>query len=399
MKRAVLFLLPIFLTTCDNWNLSIKDKLDFYQAMTPVGTWDELKQAVDSGAGLIALTRDIELCDTDTTIIVARSVTITAVKGRHTISRGLDDATAFKAALFQVDTATGNLTLGHPQGGTLVLDGGAVWNAAHTTNSGVTASISLVRVENGSLTLDRGAELRNNHRSSGSGGAVLVFADSGGTATFTMKGGTISGNTAGEGGGVYVHAYNGGADATFTLKGGTIRGNTANSYYGGGVFVHSNGGTAGFIMEGGTISDNTAGRDGGGVFVNDFSGTATFTLKGGTISDNTAGWGGGGVSVTGTDATFTMEGGTIGGNTAGWDGGGVSVNDFNGIATFTKSGGGIIYGDTDTYHTPGSDENTSTIGDGHAVYYYALPTAKKRDATLAAGDDISTTNTSSPPWD
>jgi hypothetical protein len=59
--------------------------------------------------------------------------------------------------------------------------------------------------------------------------------------------------------------------------------------------------------------------------------------------------------------------------------------------TFTKTGG-TIYGDTDTTHTAGSDENTATGGDGHAVYYNVSPIAKKRHTTLGPGDNISPTN-------
>jgi hypothetical protein len=55
-----------------------------------------------------------------------------------------------------------------------------------------------------------------------------------GNGTFTMSGGTISGNSATYGGGLYVETY----DGTFTMNGGTISGNTAGAC-GGGVFVYS----------------------------------------------------------------------------------------------------------------------------------------------------------------
>jgi hypothetical protein len=112
-------------------------------------------------------------------------------------------------------------------------------------------------------------------------------------------------------------------------------------------------------MKGGEISGNTGWW---GVYL---EGNAVFTMENGAISGNTAG----GVDV-GENATFTMEGGTISDNTAEW-GGGVWVG-----GTFTKKGG-TIYGDTDTTHTPGSTENTSTNGHGHAV---GLNNGKKRNA-------------------
>lgn len=52
-------------------------------------------------------------------------------------------------------------------------------------------------------------------------------------ASFTMTGGSVTGNTAtdGDGGGVYVNR-----DASFTMTGGSITGNTA-AGHGGGVCV------------------------------------------------------------------------------------------------------------------------------------------------------------------
>jgi hypothetical protein len=70
-------------------------------------------------------------------------------------------------------------------------------------------------------------------------------------------------------------------------------------------------------------------------------------------------------------------------------------SDVSSVSSFTKTGG-IIYGDTDTTHTPGSNENTVKYGNtwGHAVYYYvAYPDYYYRDATLNAGDNISTGDT------
>jgi hypothetical protein len=147
-------------------------------------------------------------------------------------------------------------------------------------------------------------------------------------------------------------------------------------------------------MRGGTIRDNEAGT-GGGVHV--YGGT--FTMEDGIISGNKAGGYGGGVAVnkstTITGGTITMTGGTIRDNEASF-GGGVHIDDDN--CTFTKTGG-TIYGDTDNTHTPGGNENTATSGhpgNGHAVLYYY---SKYRDSTLNTGDNISTGDLSSPPWD
>ena len=84
-----------------------------------------------------------------------------------------------------------------------------------------------------------------------------------GTGVFHMYGGSITGNTADNGGGVYM----GGENSKFNMYGGEISGNTA-TVSGGGVSV--SGGT--FTMSGGRITGN----NGSGVFVND---NTTFTVS------------------------------------------------------------------------------------------------------------------------
>ena len=136
-----------------------------------------------------------------------------------------------------------------------------------------------------------------------SDGATLILCD-----CSEEESGTITGGNASNGGGVCVN------NGTFTMAGGTISGNTASSH-GGGVCVDS--GT--FTMTGGTISDNTASY-GGGVHI--VSGVV-YTMTGGAISDNTATINAGGISVSGT---FNMNSGTISGNTASKAGDGMRVN-------------------------------------------------------------------------
>jgi hypothetical protein len=87
-----------------------------------------------------------------------------------------------------------------------------------------------------------------------------------------------------------------------------------------------------------------------------------------------------------------MSGGTISGNTASYSnghGGGVHVYD----GTFIKTGQSVIYGDTDTTHTPGSTENTAKSGKGHAV----AAGSKKRNTT--AGTGVNLDSTTSANWE
>lgn len=104
-----------------------------------------------------------------------------------------------------------------------------------------------------------------NFADGSNGGGVYIASD----CTFTMKGGSIDGNTVknsatSHGGGVFVYG-------TFTMENGIITNNSSEQGNGGGVNIGSNGA---FTMSGGTISGNTATSNGGGVYV----GTGNFTL-------------------------------------------------------------------------------------------------------------------------
>ena len=104
-----------------------------------------------------------------------------------------------------------------------------------------------------------------------------------GYGSFTMYGGTITGNHVnGNGGGVYVDGTNG----SFTMYGGTITNNSATGS-GGGVYV--DGKRSSFIMYGGTITNNSAKNSGGGVYVGNE--TQTYVWVGGNaqIAGNTVG--------------------------------------------------------------------------------------------------------------
>lgn len=104
---------------------------------------------------------------------------------------------------------------------------------------------------------DHSITLDGNKKSS-----QIISVDDGGIVT--LANGTITNANAS---GVYI---NGG---TFNMTGGSITGNTATN--GGGVYVDGT-----FDMSGGSIEDNTATNGGGGVYVNT---GATFTMSGSAI--------------------------------------------------------------------------------------------------------------------
>ena len=238
---------------------------------------------------------------------------------------------------------SGNTTNGSGGGvcvseGTFTMENGTIGgNTAYGRGGGgVYVYNGTFKMKNGTIS---GNSADNSKGGSGYGGGV--YAD--GFCTFTMSGNAaISGNTAAGsyGGGVYMDDFNG--QSIFTMSGNAaISGNTAKSY-GGGVCVKY--GT--FTMNGGTISGNAAtgiNGDGGGVYVASTDDTPSkFIMNSGTISGNTASDYGGGVYVYSTIVSggiFTMNGGTISGNNSTYGGGGVYVGQ---NANMTVSGGARI---------------------------------------------------------
>ena len=343
---------PLIITTAANWTTAmtqINGKTGSY-ALTIGGSFD-IAGSINNTFGTTASTLTVTL------------------KGSGTLSL----------------SSNGNiLRIGENQ--TIILDSENIILEGLSTNN-----TSLVYVlgssytnQNAKLELRNGTISGNNRSITSDGGGVYVCY-----GTFTMSGGTISGNTSASGGGVYVDngtftmnggtisgntssssssSYAGGVyvdSGTFTMNGGKISGNTtsssssSSSSYGGGVYVTGSYGPHGtFIMNGGEISGNTTSSSysydgrGGGVYVNQYG---TFTMSGGTISDNNRSissdgggvyvyFDGGGVYV--YFGTFTMTGGEISGNVSsssysyGGRGGGVYVNSYGTFRIVT----GTVYG-------------------------------------------------------
>ena len=276
-----------------------------------------------------------------------------------------------------------SITILNPASGMFRVGSGVVLELNNITLRGSNAANPgpIINVLNGgTLRMGTGSSIVDNIKGVGVG-------VSGGT--FTMAGGTVSGNTRG------VDVSGG----TFTMTGGTISGADSSLsldyseavYMAAGTFTMSGGAISGsdilnrgvivrgsntiFIMNSGaTISGN----DSGGVYVYDGS----FTMNGGTISGNTGNPNGGGVYV-GANASFTMTNGTITGNTS-TSGGGVYVY----MGSFTKTGGTITaysqYSSTGGNVVKDSDGNV-VWGRGHAVYAHTPSEPKIKD-TAATGD-------------
>ncbi|AEF86402.1 probable extracellular nuclease [Treponema primitia ZAS-2] len=264
----------------------------------------------------------------------------------------IDGSTSVNITLKENLTLTnGNAVSDNGIGGGVYVAGGGLYTHRFTMDGGI---------------IGRSGDVKNT---AANGGGVAV--DSG--SFFIMNGGTISGNTAGTGCGVYTMG-------SFTMNGGTISGNTAGiglgSGTGGGVSVV--GGS--FAMSGGTISGNKAtgvsNNTGGGVYV----GSGSFTMSGGTVSGNTADKGGG--VFLANASSFILYGGTVSGNTAATglgSGGGV----YNYQGNFTMSGGNIsgnkatgasnntgggIYNDQGNFTMSGGTISGNEAGSGGGIY-------------------------------
>ena len=211
-------------------------------------------------------------------------------------------------------------------GGTFTMEGGTISGNTAPIGGGVSVRNDAVFTMTDGIVSNNTAVTVSNagDHKSGIGGGVNV-----GEGTFTMNGGTVSGNAAqkdgksstGRGGGVYIYS-----NSTFNFSGGTVSENTA--YDGAGIFVYE--GSSTLTMSGGNLIKNNASHNGGGIYINEGSGT---TVSGGVIGGKTAEQSGG---KTGTADSPVWDNN---GNTATF-GGGVYVN---GNSVFTMTNGEISY--------------------------------------------------------
>lgn len=215
------------------------------------------------------------------------------------------------------------------------------------------------------------------HSSGAKGKGVRVGGSDPAAATFSMYGGTISGNHADDprsgAGGAGVEIQNG----TFKMYGGTISDNyeeNAGSNYGGGGVCAQTSGT--FTMYGGTINNNHSATDAGGVMV---WGGGAMNIDGGTIRDNTADEAGGGIRT--NSYKFIISGNSVIENNTAVKGGGVYYGSSSNTMTISESArisgntatryGGGIYFDKEGSLTMngGSITGNTATGDGGGVYF------------------------------
>jgi hypothetical protein len=189
-------------------------------------------QEASTNGGLITLLK--EEISVDSTLSIAPNSSLEIAPGTQSVIKRHN----FSGPLFTI--ATGTVTLS----GALTLDGTG------------TAAGPLVKITGGAFGINAGVILKNNNRTSGSGGAVEITG-----GTFTMRGGSISSNSAPLGGGVYI-----GGNARFDFSGGFLSGNTANTgngIYNNGTFTmagaaYAAAGNDVYLANGKTIAVNSA---------------------------------------------------------------------------------------------------------------------------------------------
>jgi hypothetical protein len=265
------------------------------------------------------------------------SLTLTNI----TVDGNKDNVTALDALIHLAANATLNIA-----------DGAVLRNNLNAANTAASAGGAVQA--HGYVNMTGGEIIGNTNYVAGDtdglGGGIFLT----GTGVFTMSGGTIAGNYAYMGGGIYSNST---APTAITITDGTIDGNEA-YYFGGGIAIYG----SQMLLRDATIENNTAWR-GGGVETN---GTVV-TMEGGYIINNHA--------VTNTDigpnaysggvdngGTFNMIGGSISGNTSDAYGGAM----YN-LGTLNLSDGATM---SDNYAAKngGAIMNRGPITADHAIF-------------------------------
>ena len=168
-----------------------------------------------------------------------------------------------------------------------------------------------VNLANVSATLENNL-IDGNYAGNTGGGIRADATNSGPSTTCTLRGNTISNNSAVSGGGIssgsssmtYINKLTG-YTCTIIMESGEITKNiartTLSNYGGGGVYLVGNG--TRFIMQGGSISENEA-KCGGGINSQNYRGV---TIAGGTIQNNKATDDGGAVYIRNAMPSRTIQ--------------------------------------------------------------------------------------------
>lgn len=234
-----------------------------------------------------------------------------------------------------------------------------------------------------------GASITDN--TAGTGGGLYLLTDSGGSLTITRS--TITGNRAegeasGSGGGIFMQNTSAEAGLTVLLNGSSLEQNTA-AAHAGGLALYGGGGSFSFRITESSIADNRAAKEGGGLLVSN-SGTGLLSFIQASVINNTAGGSGGGINYANAGSrlltTFILTGSDFSGNTAGGEGGGMRLTSGSGslITSLTdcivnantaqgNSGGGIWNGGANNVLTIDGNtavtQNITETGNGGGICF------------------------------
>ncbi|MBS7009691.1 InlB B-repeat-containing protein [Anaerostipes sp.] len=258
-------------------------------------------------------------------------------------------------------------------------------NTALQSGGGIFMTIPL-----GSGTLDiRSASVSGN--SGGTGGGVYLLANT--DASVTVTGAKLENNSAvnersGSGGGLWIQNQSGQAMTDVSFNNVQLVKNQA-SAAGGGIYLAGGSGTLHFKADETTVRGNLASDSGGGLLVSS-SGTAALDFHRSTVNGNTADTYGGGMYYANlsedTSAHIVMTGTTVSENSAGQEGGGLRIGSSAGTldtvltdciisanTALKNSGGGIWNGGShDTLTLAGSTsvtQNRTQMGNGGGIYF------------------------------
>lgn len=206
------------------------------------------------------------------------------------------------------------------------------------------------------LTINGGSILGNSARDGGG-----IYGDNG---IINLTNVTVSGNTAvSNGGGIYT------IGGTLNITGGSVTGNTATNRFGGGIYTNGTTVTVTNASITNNHADNSSNGIGGGMTILIGSSTITNSI----VSGNTAQRRGGGIYFSG--GTHSITGTTLSGNSAG---SGTAANNFFGGGGLVNEGANVnISNSTVSRNTSGCDCG------GGGITTFALGTTNLRNVTIA----------------
>lgn len=253
----------------------------------------------------------------------------------------------------------------------------------YTDNGASWGTSPLIHVDggNGAFVIDEGGRL------DGSVARHQLIRTSAAGAKIIMEGGSISDNSNTADNNDFINLADG---SSFTMNGGTISGNTLK----GRMLVPKPGEAS--VINGGSIVNNSFARD---YLITVQSSTANFIMKGGSINGNTGTVAKHGAVIGCNWGIFTMAGGEIKNNS-------VSTSALDG-----NIGGAVFYGSTYSNSEHRFDKTGGVISGNSAVRNASgsitgrrgqqvifAGQSKKIDADIDASTNVSSANSGSAPW-